>query len=254
MNGNLKSGGGLVTYCSNNYTCVKLDRFTLCTANIETLCVSMELKDHTKIVILNTYRPPAGCIPSALDYLSDTIEQIILDLKYLDLYIVGDFNLDLAKCNVHTKRLSEICATHNLFNLINTPTRITNRRAMILDICITNCNVVNKTGTIVYGISDHRMTFSIKKRLRNYPSNPRRSVDIRSYKNCNAEQMGFSLQSFNWGRFYATKDVEQAWMILYEQILLHANYYTSKKTVMMPTSQPPWYTTKLLEHSIFFFF
>lgn len=53
VNGDIKSGGGLVTYCSSVYTCIILDKFTTCTLDIETLCVSMDLKDHMKIVILN---------------------------------------------------------------------------------------------------------------------------------------------------------------------------------------------------------
>lgn len=62
--------------------------------------------------------------------------------------------------------------------------------------------------------------------------------------------MGISLQNFNWGRFYAATDVECAWTILYDQVLLHANYYAPKKTVTMSSSHPPWYTVELLEHSI----
>lgn len=62
--------------------------------------------------------------------------------------------------------------------------------------------------------------------------------------------MGITLQNYNWGRFYATTYVEAAWMILYNQILLHANYYAPKKTVSMPAMQPQWYTVELLEQSI----
>lgn len=146
--------------------------------------------------------------------------------------------------------MAEICATNNLFNLINIPTRFTDKGSTILDLCITNCSIVNTSGTIVYGISDHLMTFCIKKRSRNNGGNSRCSINIRSYKNYDAERMGISLQSFNWGKFYATKDVEMAWSILYEQILLHAIFYAPYKSVTMPVSQPPWYTTELLEHSI----
>lgn len=240
----------MVTYCNNVYTCIKLDKYTTCNADIETLCVSLDLKDHMKIVKLNLYRPPAGSIPAALDQLSDLIELILSDLRHIDLYIVGDFNLDISRCNPNTKRLAEICATNNLFNLINIPTRFTDKCATILDLCITNCNVVNISGTIVYGISDHLMTFSIKKRMRNNRGNLRCSVNIRSYKNYDAENMGISLQSYNWGKFYATKDVEMAWSILCDQILLHANFYAPYKSVTMLVSQPPWFTTELLEHSI----
>lgn len=148
LNGDIKFGGGLALYCNPVYTCIKLDRFSRCTADLETLCISMDQKDHMKIIILNIYRPPAGCIPVALDFLSDAIEQIMGEMRHIELYIVGDFNLDLLQCNNNTKRLTEICANNNLFNLINTPTRITMTRATILDLCITNCNQVHTAGVI----------------------------------------------------------------------------------------------------------
>lgn len=97
LNGDIKSGGGLVIYCNPIYTCTKMERFTNCTADIETLCISMDQKDHMKIVIFNIYRPPTGCIPVALDYLSEAIEHIVLEMKHTELYIVGDFNLDLSR-------------------------------------------------------------------------------------------------------------------------------------------------------------
>lgn len=58
-----------------------------------------------------------------------------------------------------------------------------------------------------------------------------------------------SLSLFNWGRYYATRDVDICWSILYDQILLHADFFAPFCTKLVRTAQPGWFSMELLEKS-----
>lgn len=53
------------------------------------------------------------------------------------------------------------------------------------------------------------------KRHRNDTNVPRKYIKVRSFKNYDSKAMGKGLQAFNWGRFFATRDINTAWAILY---------------------------------------
>ena len=63
-----------------------------------------------------------------------------LDNEQKELIIVGDLNCDLLQRNLsnHTKRFSDIVNLFQLTQLIDHPTRITNKTASLSDVAIVN--------------------------------------------------------------------------------------------------------------------
>lgn len=55
---------------------------------------------------------------------------------------------------------------------------------------------------------------------------------------------------FNWGCFYATKNVDECWSIRYNQILTNANFYAPFCNKSLRSSQPDWFWTEILDKSI----
>ena len=82
-----------------------------------------------EIIIGVTYRPPNTCIEKFTDILNDIQNQIKMETKVC--YILGDYNIDLLKCDFH-KPSSEFLTTmfeNSFYNLINRPT---NRISLII--------------------------------------------------------------------------------------------------------------------------
>ena len=102
---------------------------------------------------------------------------------------IGDFNCDTSAIQKtdETKRLQDMYEVHNMKQLINAPTRITDDQKSTIDHiwCNPKNKLVNTTGTMI-GISDHLGTFAKlnTKRVEKQPN----TIKFRSYKNYNAEK------------------------------------------------------------------
>lgn len=141
--GDIKSGGGICVHYSNKYIGNPIAEFTNCDDDLETLCVILKCSEHTKVVILGIYRPPSGSIPNAISRLNQLCEQILGLYTTADVYIIGDFNVNLLDSSNYALQIKELCANHSLFSLVNRPTRHMQNCQTQIDICLTNCvNIV----------------------------------------------------------------------------------------------------------------
>lgn len=225
QNGDLKAGGGLGIYYKLDYVCSEIGTLRCCTDDLECFVITLTRSLHFKAIIINFYRPPAGSIQSAIDYLGFVLDYLSTDYDKFDVYMTGDLNLNLLSCNNYTKMFMELCAQHSIYNLVNRPTRITPQNATLLDICATSTNNINAAGVIKYRISDQFMTFCCKKKNRNDKGIERVKTMVGSFKDYDSSAMSTSLRNYNWGRFYGTQDVNEAWKIMFNQLLIHANFY-----------------------------
>lgn len=133
---------------------------------------------------------------------------------------------------------------------MNIPTRVTASNATLLDVCVSSTTYVTSSGIITYSLSDHYLLICVKKRRRNDSNISRHKVKVRSFKDYDVDAMQRSLSQFNWGRYYATKDVNVCWSILYDQIKTQADFFAPFCTKFVRTAQPGWFSTELLEKSI----
>ena len=112
----------------------------------------------TRNIIVNTfYRQPAGKIKPFKEYLKSVLSKLKNSNKQL--YLIGDFNLNLLDYSTNTKvkNFINLLFQHGLMPLINKPTRVTRRSATLIDLIITNQfhNSLCTTGIIKTQISDH---------------------------------------------------------------------------------------------------
>ena len=116
-----------------------------------------------KYIIRNVYRVPNETIHDLQifnDEFAETLE--ILQSKRLQIYLCGDYNIDLLK--IYQKN------QYNLFfeNLIvagfqpkiSLPTRLTDHSATLIDNIFCNRIDNNESGILINHISDHQMTYT----------------------------------------------------------------------------------------------
>ena len=96
-------------------------------------------------------------------------------------------------------------------------TRITNSSRTTIDLCLTNSNNVQMTGTLEYNISDHLPIFCLRKKSRNLKETV--SFSGRSYRNYDPAELRDSLRNLNWNYFYSLSDPSQCWKFIYNAIL-----------------------------------
>ena len=170
--------GGLITYAHNNYNWEPLNVKDQ-TTGWENLFVKITHRSQNtkKYVIGNVYRVPNKTIHDLQifnDEFAETLE--ILQSKRLQIYLCGDYNIDLLKKYQKNQ--------YNLFfeNLIaagfqpkiSLPTRLTDHSATLIDNIFCNRIDNNESGILINHISDHQMiyTYSTEKvyttRVRQY--------------------------------------------------------------------------------------
>ena len=115
----------------------------------------MEHQKHNKLIVIgNLYRPPQGDVDLCIQYLESAIDNFEMDR--IELFLMGDFNIDfLDKKDPSHLKLYELIKPLGLCQLIKEPTRLTLNRSSCLDLFITNCDNICKSGVCTINISDH---------------------------------------------------------------------------------------------------
>ena len=120
----------------------------------------MTLKNTEPIVIGCIYRPEYHT-----DIFMEELEQTI-ELLQSELYLLGDFNCEMftSKPKPITKWLLGLMKDSLLDQVINEPTRVTEKSKTAIDIIFTShTERIIQKGVQHIGISDHSMAFIIRK-------------------------------------------------------------------------------------------
>lgn len=72
---------------------------------------------------------------------------------------------------------------------------------------------------------------------------------IHSYFNYDRDIFQSNLVSFNWGRFYGSLDVNDAWDILFDKILLESSRFCPIQEFFIWKDHPPWFNNDIIELS-----
>ena len=104
--GEVQGGGGLCVYLKQEFTfsTTELAHLNLSEGDIELQCITFSRPFLKKSVLFNIYRPPSGDVYSFCTKLTEAVGRLG-DLIDNELYLMGDFNVDLLgpyRCN--TKR------------------------------------------------------------------------------------------------------------------------------------------------------
>ena len=131
-----------------------------------------------------------------------------------DIFIGGDLNVDMKHMNSQdSKKLNNFLKLSQLKQKIDKVTR-PDSNAM-LDLIITNCDIVKECSTLDINVSDHLPIYLIRKKVKS----PNEKIDFkgRSYKNLNKDTVENMLRNVDWTTF-ANSDVDSCWNYLLENV------------------------------------
>ena len=243
-----KRGGGLVTYLKSNigkYAHV-VPEYSIMNDNIEQLWIEIEMPNHKKMVLVNTYRPPSGNPTMAVEYVRNCLKSFD-NLNKREIVIMGDFNINYLKPNLMgCKQIKELCRDFNLVQLINAPTRITSTTRTLVDMIITNMNFIKESGVYDYVISDHLPIYVIRKKVRTHKEYT--CTEGRNMKNYNSEDFCNLIDKDpRWIQFWKVRKVTDMWEIMYRIILDSLNTLLPKRRIRIRTNDPAWFTKEVID-------
>ena len=164
-NGQIKIGGGTITYVKDSLQVDSHKWHVHNTSGIDVECQWLELNFELQrnIVLATVYRPPQGNIKNFIKYLENTLNQ--LQLEKTDIFFLGDFNIDFLDKKVETtKKLEDLIKQWGCRKLINSVTRYGVNKECCIDQIITNPDTVLSYGVVDIKLSDHQLIYVHKKK------------------------------------------------------------------------------------------
>ena len=88
-----------------------------------------------------------------------------------EIVVIGDLNFDLFSDHNDIKKFKELCDQFQLANSIETPTRVTESTATLLDLILSSHpDHYAKSSSLHLGISDHDLIYTVRKQRLPKPS------------------------------------------------------------------------------------
>ena len=149
-------GGGVGIFIKDSldYEIIKNDRIFSKLNSFESMLVTIKLNRGKTASIGVIYRPPG----TSLETFCQEFDEMLLHCKSENLFLAGDYNLDLLKMDSHlpTRIFYNTLTSYHLLPTILRPTRITPDTATLIDNIYTNAlNVAIESGIVIEDISDH---------------------------------------------------------------------------------------------------
>ena len=157
-------GGGVSLFVSENFVYSEMADYCMVNDYIESLFVKISNNGMVFVIGL-VYRPPNSNVVQFTETLNDILAQV----SHMPCYIMGDFNIDLLKHEIHqpTEKFLETMYSNSLLPMILKPTRETVTTATLIDNIFTNKYNIHDNilqGIFATDISDHYMIFNISEK------------------------------------------------------------------------------------------
>ena len=168
----------------------------------QALWVEISFVDHKNIISGIIYRQH-NSPDDFLTYLDRKIEKMVSDDK--DVYIMGDFNIDLLKCETSQVSQDFLLSPRSCYLIptVDKPTRLHRTSATLIDnIFVNNPDKLLASGNIISDISDHFSQFCIttsaKDKFRQV-----KNVKIRDYLRFSVDRFNDELSEIDWDQIIA---------------------------------------------------
>ena len=206
-------GGGVALYAHNNLN-PKI-RHDVHIEGSEDLFFEITHDKHKNKIIGVIYRPPSSSFDTFLENLETCLEH--LSNEHKDIYLMGDFNIDLSLHNNSSRRLKNILLSYALRPHIGQPTRITNSTQTLIDNIFSNNYTDSINGIIYSDISDHLPIFTISRIKTPITSNKDNFRMHRKETKPNIDSLITDLSQENWQDVYVEADANNAYNIFVSQ-------------------------------------
>ena len=156
------NAGGVGLYINNHLIYKIRSDLTSTTDDYETLWIEIINNNERNILCGVVYRHPGIISENFMNHMNAVIEKIHHENKYCT--IMGDFNIDLLKCEMHDETQNFLNALESfLFQpQILQPTRITDHSATLIDnIFFNSLDHFTISGNLISDLSDHLPNFLI---------------------------------------------------------------------------------------------
>ena len=108
-----------------------------------------------------------SCVLQYNKYIMDILFQLSRSKEHnkCKIHLMGDFNLDLLKFELHkpTEEFIDAMFSYGLVPTITKPTRTQGKAATLIDNIFTSSVSVNLSGILLNDISDHHMVFAMRR-------------------------------------------------------------------------------------------
>ena len=216
---------------------------------LECVTVECEINRHKTALVSCVYRCPGSNMVS----FNDNIEQLFSHIRCTKtIYVCGDFNIDLFKCDSHsgTKLFVDLMYSLGLYPLINRPSRITTTSATLIDNIFTSeleCKI--DSGLLVNDISDHLPVFALCPCIVKRDVNEHSNKCIRHLSEENINALKCNLMQNSWHTVIGSENAN----IAYDNFLhdftqmynKHCPVSTVRPKVLTISFKKPWFTKGL---------
>ena len=201
-----KKGGGVGLYVRNSMQHKYLPLLSKCIANCaEIVTAEVTLKNGKRLIICCIYRAPN----TDLALLNEHINLICSKNNSKNIYICGDFNVDLLQYDKHveTNNFIDQLYSHGLQPLITRPTRITrDTKTQIDNIFTTDLNSHKQSGILINDISDPLPVYVVTRYIQKETLN-KTCIKKRVINYVTKKAFITDLEKCNWDEILAEEDV-----------------------------------------------
>ena len=245
-----RSKGGTRLYVSEDLNHIPRKDLQISKKNLlESTCIEILNKNHTNTIVSCIYRHPDMNLAEFNILYDELLSKLRTENK--NIFILGDFNIDLLKTSNHTE--SDTFLNNNLSScirpLITRPTRITAHSKTLIDNIFTN-NIEDEimSGNIICTISDHLPQYAVVKLVteKNHPKQKKQT--FKNYKKFNLPNFCENLNKINWDQLHANENSNKKFDTFIKTInnLIESNTPTETKKLLFKKSHKPWITQGVL--------
>jgi len=204
-----RTGGGVGIHVSNIFEYTVHEQLNCMDDVVESPFVELTNPNGKNILIGVMYRPPKSNINNFITYLQSLLQNPIFSNK--DSFLMGDFNIDLMKCDSlnTSQEFIEILMSASFLPLISKPTRVANETATLIDNIFCNILPVPESGIVLSDISDHYPIFA-RMLLNISTKNNNSNLKRRKITPENLSSLQRSLNEIDWSLVYNSQDVDLA--------------------------------------------
>ena len=237
-----RHGGGVACYIRSDLNFDIRSKFT---DDMESIFFDILLPRLKPILVGIIYRPPDQS--GFLKRLSSSLSKA----KRFDAheaYILGDFNINIkTNSSNSSKRYKEFCSMHGLKQLIDSPTRITEKTSSLLDHILTNSHdKVSQFGVVNAGLSDHQIIYCTRK-VTKQKFKEHKDITIRSLKNYSQEALVNSLTEQNFPNYSQFEDMDLAYQDFVSKTITIIDNLAPEKKVCVRGASQDWFDNEVHE-------
>ena len=241
---NRPTAGGVCIYINNllsNYT-ARIDACSAITSDFEVITLSICRPNHRYLSIICVYKPPKGSIANCIKFLNSVVGNKEVAKK--EIWILGDLNTDLLKRDDrNTVMLQAFAKKAGLLQVIDCVTRPNVRGGSCIDLIMSNCPFLSKSGVLPDMISDHYPIYAIRKKRR---EDCRVSSEyVRDYKNFNENVFCQLLDNLDWQDYYFEPNPENQWRFLHDGVMNILSVMCPYKKVFTRIVKKRWLTQEI---------